>query len=73
MINEIKLANAVPYAVSKAALNTLFAKLNAAYGDEGILFMSLCPGLVATAEDEKTCKCLRTHKSLVISEADTGR
>ncbi|KAJ9132552.1 NAD(P)-binding protein [Pleurostoma richardsiae] len=53
LINEIKLANAAPYAVSKAALSTLFAKLNAAYEDQGILFISLCPGLVATAEGEK--------------------
>ena len=56
-INEIKLANAVPYAASKAALNTLFAKLNAAYADEGILFMSLCPGYVATAEGGQNRKC----------------
>ncbi|KPM42974.1 hypothetical protein AK830_g3545 [Neonectria ditissima] len=49
-INETKLSNAVPYSMSKAALSTLFAKLNASYEDQGILFFSLCPGLVDTAE-----------------------
>ncbi|KAK5169680.1 uncharacterized protein LTR77_005658 [Saxophila tyrrhenica] len=48
-INEARISNAAPYATSKAALSTLFAKLGTAYEDEGILFMSLCPGLVDTA------------------------
>ncbi|KAI1496293.1 NAD(P)-binding protein [Biscogniauxia marginata] len=37
-----------PYAVSKAALNTVVAKFSAQYADEGILFMSMCPGVVQT-------------------------
>lgn len=54
-INSIKLANAAPYAVSKAALTTMFAKFNAAYQDEGLLFFTICPGLVDTAEGDATC------------------
>ncbi|KAK7430946.1 hypothetical protein QQZ08_002475 [Neonectria magnoliae] len=50
LINETKLSNAAPYAMSKAALSNLFAKLNASYEDQGILFFSICPGLVDTAE-----------------------
>ncbi|PYH75558.1 NAD(P)-binding protein [Aspergillus uvarum CBS 121591] len=50
MINEIQLANAAPYAISKGALNVLVAKLNAAYAREGILCMSICPGRVDTLE-----------------------
>lgn len=50
MINEIKLSNAVPYAISKGALGVLVSKLNASYADQGILFMGICPGLVDTAE-----------------------
>lgn len=50
MINEIKLSNAVPYAISKGALNVLVAKLSASYSDQGILFMALCPGRVDTSE-----------------------
>ncbi|KKP02342.1 hypothetical protein THAR02_05542 [Trichoderma harzianum] len=53
-INDIKLANAAPYAISKAALTTMFAKFNAAYQDEGLLFFTICPGLVDTAEGDAT-------------------
>jgi NAD(P)-dependent dehydrogenase (short-subunit alcohol dehydrogenase family) len=47
-INETIMEVAAPYAASKAALSTVFAKLNAAYQDQGILFMSICPGIVDT-------------------------
>ncbi|OQD61527.1 hypothetical protein PENPOL_c016G08856 [Penicillium polonicum] len=50
MINEIKLSNAAPYAISKGALNVMVAKLSASYSDQGILFMSLCPGRVDTTK-----------------------
>lgn len=66
LINEAHLPNAAPYALSKATLSTLFAKLGAAYEDEGVLFMSLCPGLVDTASGQPTCKI--TLWSLVLSE-----
>lgn len=56
MINEAQLYNAAVYAVSKAALSPLFAKLNASYADGGILFMSLCPGRVDSAEEAVACK-----------------
>lgn len=50
-----------PYAASKAALNLLIAKFSASYADEGILFLSLCPGLVDTVEGETpACKCFYT-------------
>ncbi|KAI3201025.1 hypothetical protein DTO027I6_6128 [Penicillium roqueforti] len=52
MINEMKLSNAAPYAISKGALNVLIAKLNASYADDGVLFMSLCPGRVDTIEGD---------------------
>lgn len=55
LINGVKLANAAPYAVSKAALSTMFAKFNAAYQDEELLFFTICPGLVDTAEGNTTC------------------
>jgi NAD(P)-dependent dehydrogenase (short-subunit alcohol dehydrogenase family) len=56
MINEAKLSNAAPYASSKSALSTIFAKLNASYEEESILFMSLCPGQVKTRENSGRCK-----------------
>ncbi|KAK7704791.1 hypothetical protein SLS57_010322 [Botryosphaeria dothidea] len=49
-VNATKLANAAPYAISKAALSTMVAKLGAEHEEQGILFMSLCPGLVDTTE-----------------------
>ncbi|KAB2573318.1 Fluoren-9-ol dehydrogenase [Lasiodiplodia theobromae] len=49
-VNTTKIDNAAPYAASKAATNIMFAKLAAAYEEQGILFMSLCPGLVDTTE-----------------------
>lgn len=48
-INEAHISNAAPYAVSKAALSTLIAKINAAYESQGILAISICPGFVDTA------------------------
>ncbi|GAP91821.1 putative related to protoporphyrinogen oxidase [Rosellinia necatrix] len=35
-------------AMSKAALNVVMAKLNAQYKRDGVLFLSICPGLVDT-------------------------
>ncbi|CAO2654859.1 Nn.00g115920.m01.CDS01 [Neocucurbitaria sp. VM-36] len=34
------------YAISKAAVNMLTAKFNAQYKKEGVLFLSVCPGMV---------------------------
>ena len=51
LVNRFSIAIAAPYAISKAATNTLVAKYNAALGkSEGILFMAISPGLVDTRE-----------------------
>ena len=43
-----------PYAASKAAVNTLVAKYNAAFGkSEGILFLAISPGAVDTLEGKQ--------------------
>ncbi|KAI1325287.1 hypothetical protein F5Y16DRAFT_401597 [Xylariaceae sp. FL0255] len=36
------------YATSKSALNAIIAKFSAQYAKNGVLFMSICPGVVAT-------------------------
>ncbi|KAJ5675522.1 hypothetical protein N7462_008419 [Penicillium macrosclerotiorum] len=36
------------YAISKAGLNTAVAKFSAQYAKDGVLFMSICPGMVDT-------------------------
>jgi NAD(P)-dependent dehydrogenase (short-subunit alcohol dehydrogenase family) len=38
------------YSVSKGALNVLVAKYSSVYASQGILFMSICPGMVDTYE-----------------------
>lgn len=48
MIPKLQIELSSLYAISKAALNTAVAKFSAQYNKEGILFMSVCPGLVDT-------------------------
>ena len=48
LINAVDVAVAGPYSVSKAAANVVIAKYNAAHKREGILFLSISPGYVAT-------------------------
>ncbi|KAK0908863.1 hypothetical protein LTR91_017222 [Friedmanniomyces endolithicus] len=50
-VNSFGLPIAAPYSISKAAVNMLVVKYNAALGkSEGILFLALSPGLVDTSE-----------------------
>lgn len=37
-----------PYPISKAAVNVAVAKFSAQYARDGVLFMSICPGMVET-------------------------
>ena len=39
-----------PYCISKAALNMIIAKFEANFRDENIIFLSVSPGVVNTAE-----------------------
>ncbi|KAI0129914.1 hypothetical protein BJ170DRAFT_681398 [Xylariales sp. AK1849] len=39
---------AAPYSISKAAVNAAVAKFHAQYAAEGVLFMSIAPGIVDT-------------------------
>ncbi|PYH88131.1 NAD(P)-binding protein [Aspergillus ellipticus CBS 707.79] len=55
MIPRLEIEAASVYATSKAALNTVVAKFSAQYAKEGILFLSICPGMVDTGRyDEAT-------------------
>ena len=49
-INQVDIAVAGPYSISKAALNMAIAKFNALYKSQGILFMAISPGVVDTGE-----------------------
>jgi NAD(P)-dependent dehydrogenase (short-subunit alcohol dehydrogenase family) len=48
LINAVDVAVAGPYSASKAAANVVIAKYSAAHKSEGILFLSISPGYVAT-------------------------
>ncbi|KIX98406.1 uncharacterized protein Z520_05707 [Fonsecaea multimorphosa CBS 102226] len=48
-INELGIWESAPYSISKAAVNVVVAKYSARYKDEGILFLSISPGVVDTA------------------------
>ncbi|KAK7915220.1 hypothetical protein PG985_012923 [Apiospora marii] len=47
-VNEFGVFQAAPYGISKAATSMLVAKFQASYRDQGILFVSICPGSVDT-------------------------
>ncbi|KIW99169.1 uncharacterized protein Z519_00832 [Cladophialophora bantiana CBS 173.52] len=42
---------AVPYSISKAAMNIMMGKFSASYKKEGILFMAVSPGAVDSDDD----------------------
>jgi NAD(P)-dependent dehydrogenase (short-subunit alcohol dehydrogenase family) len=48
LVAKYDLDPAAPYSISKAALNAAVAKFAAQYRKDGVLFMSICPGVVAT-------------------------
>lgn len=48
LITKFGVASAPSYAISKAAMNAAVAKFAAQYGKDGVLFMSISPGLVDT-------------------------
>ncbi|KAI2631370.1 NAD(P)-binding protein [Hypomontagnella submonticulosa] len=62
LIRNSQLDMAAPYAMSKAALNVAVAKFHAEFCHEGILFMSISPGVVDTAVNNDTSKL--TEKEL---------
>lgn len=48
VIPKLGIEVAALYSISKAGLNTAVAKFSAQYAKEGVLFMSICPGMVDT-------------------------
>jgi NAD(P)-dependent dehydrogenase (short-subunit alcohol dehydrogenase family) len=49
------------YAVSKAALNMAMAKLDAMYRNQGLLFLSICPGVVLSGPNSTVKHYTRQH------------
>jgi NAD(P)-dependent dehydrogenase (short-subunit alcohol dehydrogenase family) len=54
---ESRVANSVPYCVSKAGGNIIIAKFAAELQDEGFTFLSIAPGAVATETLMNTSNC----------------
>jgi NAD(P)-dependent dehydrogenase (short-subunit alcohol dehydrogenase family) len=46
MINDLEIETNALYAASKAAMNVIVAKFNAQYKKDGVLFVSISPGVV---------------------------
>jgi NAD(P)-dependent dehydrogenase (short-subunit alcohol dehydrogenase family) len=50
---KYNVCEAAPYTISKTALNMIVAKFHAQYAPEGILVMTISPGMVDTGNGEK--------------------
>jgi short-subunit dehydrogenase involved in D-alanine esterification of teichoic acids len=55
MISNFQIAVHPIYSITKAAGNAAVAKFDAQYRNEGILFMSISPGLVNTSLKPRKC------------------
>lgn len=51
LTTDFDLYESAPYSISKAALNMASAKYAARHGKDGILFLAISPGVVATGND----------------------
>lgn len=55
LINNFEAETSTIYAATKAALNVVVAKFNAQYKKDGVLFVSLSPGVVETGQFDHQC------------------
>lgn len=53
LINNLEIENAALYAAYKAALNVIVAKYGAQYKKDGVLFVSISPGMVDVGHFDK--------------------
>ena len=53
LINDLEIDNSALYATSKAAMNIIVAKYSAQYKKDGVLFVSLSPGVVDVGHFDK--------------------
>jgi NAD(P)-dependent dehydrogenase (short-subunit alcohol dehydrogenase family) len=73
-ITNFSITDGAPYTISKGALNIAVAKFDAQYRKEGILFMAVSPGLVAT-QDMSNCMSMvsMTHLLQMLMRNRHGR
>jgi NAD(P)-dependent dehydrogenase (short-subunit alcohol dehydrogenase family) len=61
------------YSISKAAMNMTVAKFNAQYKKEGVLFMSVCPGMVDVGQfNHGMLLCLGIYNVLIVDSNPTA-
>lgn len=54
LVSKYEIEISGPYAVGKAAANMVVTKFGAEYAKDGVLFMSICPGVVDTGHFDPT-------------------
>lgn len=54
LISKYEIEISGPYAAGKAAMNAVVAKFHAEYAKDGVLFMSISPGVVDTGHFDPT-------------------
>lgn len=66
LIAKFGVANGSPYAISKAAMNAAVAKFSAQYSGQGVLFMSISPGLVNTGAFDNRKALIKCHQCFAV-------
>lgn len=63
LINDLEIETSALYSASKAAMNVIVAKFNAQYKKDGVLFVSISPGVVEVGHFVNgTYPCLQDGK-----------
>ena len=70
-INSLEVENSALYAAYKAALNVIVAKYSAQYKKDGVLFVSISPGVVDVGNFDKGMSSCAIGRR-VIDVADSG-
>lgn len=70
-INSLEVENSALYAAYKAALNVIVAKYSAQYKKDGVLFVSISPGVVDVGNFDKGMSSCAIDRR-VVDVADSG-
>lgn len=76
LINDVEVDTQAVYAASKAALNVIVAKFSAQYKKDGVLFVSMSPGVVDVGHfqdsmSEIPCKCGQSANMTIVTPEQT--
>jgi NAD(P)-dependent dehydrogenase (short-subunit alcohol dehydrogenase family) len=68
LINKFDMENSALYAASKAALNVIVGKFSAQYKKDGVLFLSLSPGVVEVGHFDNSKFSSQTYNTLAYTD-----